>query len=106
MATVGSLVGVDPHTCPRDSVSFVGALGGHETDARRWIYAEAFSPNGPGPYTKHDRTLQTHDDWKLHVTGSGASETSTLFRVPNELLPVLDPVKTAELRAIMNALGS
>lgn len=69
-ATVAEIAGVDPSVNvphkPLDSVSILPVLADPDRPdpPRRFAYAEIFEPNGPGPYSKHDRAIRD-SRWKL-----------------------------------------
>jgi arylsulfatase A len=89
-----------------DSVSFANELGPYFGEGLRdWVFAETFEPNGPGPYTERERVVADRFDYKLLVREEAGVEVfRALYELPDESTPVADPVKEAELQAILDGI--
>lgn len=63
-ATIAAIAGVDPLAVAPpgtqlDSLSLLPYLQDPgRPSLRRWVYSETFAPNGPGPWTQHDRAVR------------------------------------------------
>ena len=94
-ATVAEIAGVDAHA--EDSISLVPYLEDPTLptqQARRYAYAEAFAPNGSGPYTEHRRGV-TDDRYKLIWRDGVYEEFFDLFANPFEDAGLPDGVPAA-----------
>ena len=79
--TVLELAGVPAPSVPLDGHSMLPLLEGTgDSWSRTHLFAEAFTPNGPGPYDRLDSTIRDHD-FKLKVT-DGSRE---LYRLGDQL---------------------
>lgn len=91
-----------------DSVSLVPYFTPGTPSLRSTVYAEVFTPNGPGPYTRHDRCLRSAQ-YKLIRTLTGQDEFYDLLADPLEtqdLFPGLTPSSAgwAEYQALVAEL--
>ena len=66
-----------------DSISLVPYFAPGTPSLRSTVYAEIFTPNGPGPYTRHDRCLRTAQ-YKLIRKLTGQDEFYDLLSDPLE----------------------
>ena len=78
---------------PSDSVSLVPYFSNPTQSIRNTVYSEKFSPNGPGPYTTHERAIR-NDRYKL-IRRLGQSD--ELFDL------LLDPFETSNLLPNLSA---
>ncbi len=69
-STLGDLAGVP--SLAQDSVSLVPYMVGSTEPQRSSVYAEYFTPNGPGPWTSHTRAVRD-DRYKL-IRATGAAD--------------------------------
>ncbi len=104
-ATLIELLGFE-HVAPSDGVSFASSLSPEisSTPERDWVYCERGRPNGPRPFKKWFRTIRHKDGYKLTVREVRGEIVEELWLLPNENEPVIDAKKSAELRAIMDAV--
>ncbi|MEZ4317952.1 MAG: sulfatase-like hydrolase/transferase [Myxococcota bacterium] len=96
--TIAAIAGADlsrmdaePGALPRDSQSFLPVLGALDAPGRTVGYAEAFEPNGPGPYTQSFRAV-TDGRFKL-IEFEGVEAGAVLFDLEN------DPTESDDLLA-------
>lgn len=93
-----------------DSVSLVPYFRNPDAAVRELVYSETFEPNGPGPYTRHDRTVR-NARYKLIRRLGAADEFYDLALDPFEttnLLPSLTPAEQVafdQLEAELVRLG-
>jgi arylsulfatase B len=84
-ATLGDLALV--FSSAEDSVSLVPYLGGSDKPRRSTVFAEFFTPNGPGPWTTHTRAVRDERFKLIRSTG-----------VPDEFYDLTnDPFEQADL---------
>jgi len=94
-----------PAGVAQDSVSFEPLLRDPRLPARDWVYAQIFTPNGPGPHDFNAKAVVTATR-KLWYT-DGAEAFFDLASDPTESSPLSvfsDPALYGELRGYMNAL--
>jgi len=90
-ATLGDLAAVP--SAAEDSVSLVPYMQGSQQPRRSSVYAEYFTPNGPGPWTTHTRAVR-NDRYKLIRSTAVPDEFYDLQNDPFEqidLFPSIGP---------------
>lgn len=103
-ATLIDLLGFN-QTAHADGVSFAAAiLNNGPAPVREWVYCERGKPNGPQPWNTWNRTIVHRDGYKLTVREFMGVENEQLWMLPDETTPVVNPVKAAQLRAIMDGV--
>jgi arylsulfatase B len=85
-----------------DSISILPYFQNPTAKLRQFAYAEAFEPNGHGPYTRHDRSVRNHR-YKLIRQIGAADELYDLQLDPFEhinLLPSLNATQQSAYTAL------
>ena len=104
-ATFADLAGAPSQA--EDSVSMVPYLQGSSAPIREYVYAEYFSPNGPGPYTVHNRAVR-RDRYKLIRREGQPDELYDLLNDPFELTDLFPGLQagTPEWDAYQELVGN